>query len=88
MRNSEDDKIEVDTEKANLDWAEQEEKRELEELAKKKATPAKEPTKEEPTPVNPIDDPDNQKWMAEELAKAKAQYGDDFGENLIVNFEE
>lgn len=81
MRNSEDDKIDTDKDKANLDWAEQEEKRELEELANKKAEPVT-------TPVNPINDPENQKWMEEQLAKAKAELGEDFGENLTANFEE
>ena len=84
QRNLADDKIEVDKDKANLDWAEQEEKRELEELAKKKVAKETEPV----APVNPIDDPDNKKWMEEQLAKAKAELGEDFGENLIANFEE
>lgn len=71
----EGDKIEESKEQAALDWAEQEEKRELEELAKKEGKlPKQDPTK----------DPANTKWMEEQLAQQKRLLGDDFGED--VNF--
>ena len=76
-------------EKASLDWAEEEEKRELAELAKKKAAKVAPKSVEPEAPaINPIDDPDNKKWMAEQMAKAKAEHGQDFGDDLIANFEE
>jgi hypothetical protein len=92
-RNSEDDKILREKEKADEDWAEQEERRELEELKKQKkqaanATAAAEPFVSEEPVADPTKDPDNIKWMEEEMAKAKAQYGPDFGEDVKVNFEE
>lgn len=79
------DKIEVAKEKADLDWAELEERRELEaEKAKQTAASLK---KEEP-PLDPTKDPANIKWMEEQLAKAKVVHGDTFGEDIDVSFEE
>jgi hypothetical protein len=81
MRNLETDKIEEEKAKANEDWAEQEERKELEELKKKK--------EQETQPVtDPRLDPDNQKWMQEEIDKAKAELGEDFGKDLNINFDE
>jgi hypothetical protein len=61
-------------EKADLDWADKMEQEELE--MKAKAT--EDPTK----------NPDNVKWMKEQMDAHKAQFGEDFGEDLEVNFEE
>lgn len=76
LAEQQDDKIEHDKEKVALDWAEQEEKRELEELARKEGAV--------PTPEEQIADPANQKWMQEQLAEQKKLLGEDFGED--VNF--
>lgn len=71
----EDDKIEDDKEKAALDWAEQEEKKELEKEVKVSS------------PSDPTKDPDNIKWMQEQLEKAKQAYGESFGEDIEETFE-
>ena len=79
-----DDKIEQERLQENLDWAEQEELRELEELKRKQAEEAKK--KEE---QDPAEDPENQKWMEEQIQKeieaGRKLFGEDFGED--INFE-
>jgi len=86
MRNSEADKMEEEKDKAVTDWAEQEEKRELEALKNKQQQQS---TNSQPTPpANPAEDPDNKKWMEEQMAKAKAELGENFGEDIAVTFEE
>lgn len=71
------DRIEERKVKENLDWAEEEERKELEALKKKQ-----EEKKTEPVPESP----DNEKWMQEqiekELAEGRKLYGDDFGEDI------
>lgn len=76
------DKMEAAKEQEVLDWAEAEEKKELEELQrmadKAQSKEAQDPTK----------DPANIQWMNEQLALAKQQYGDTFGEDIDESFEE
>lgn len=76
----ESDKIEDNKDQANLDWAEQEEKRELDALKAEaaQASEVKDPTK----------DPENVKWMEEQIKNAKSLLGDDFGEDLTLKFDE
>lgn len=75
----EDDKIEETKNKAALDWAEQEEKRELEELDRKeKGLP----------PLDPTKDPANKKWMEDQIAEQKKILGDDFGEDVDFSMDE
>lgn len=80
--NDDADKIEEDKEKAVLDWAEQEERRELDglkgEAAQHEAKPTSDPTK----------DPNNIKWMEDQLRAAKEIHGDSFGEDISVDFDE
>jgi hypothetical protein len=80
--NSEADKIEEDKEKAVLDWAEEEERKELEAMkakaAKQESAPNQDPTK----------DPANVAWMEEQVRQAKQVYGDSFGEDLQGEFNE
>lgn len=76
-----DGKIEEAKEKEALDWAELEEKKELEELARKEGKASAEE-------VDPTKDPANQKWMEEQLAQQKKLLGDDFGENLDFSMDE
>lgn len=75
------DKMEEAKEKAVLDWAEEEEKKELEELRragdKRVLDLDKDPTK----------DPENVKWMKEQLEQAKQEFGDSFGEDIEESFE-
>lgn len=75
----EGDKIEEDKEKEILDWAEQEEKKELEAL-KAEAEKSK---KVDPDPTK---DPDNMAWMEEQIQKAKQIYGEDFGDDIDEDF--
>jgi hypothetical protein len=78
---NEEIQVEVDKEKENLDWAEEMERAELEQLknkaAKQEAAPAVDPTK----------DPENIKWMEEQMRIAKEQYGETFGEDIEETFE-
>ena len=75
----EGDRIEDDKERAALDWAEQEERKELDALKNKaiKSSPPKDPAK----------DPDNVAWMEKQMATAKEVYGDTFGEDIEDSFE-
>ena len=72
---------EENKEKANLDWAE---KMEREELAQMKAKAAETDTKKN---VDPTKDPENIKWMEEQIRINKEQFGETFGENLELDFE-
>jgi len=75
-------KIEEDKEKAVLDWAEAEEKKELDAL-KTKAT-----EEELKTALDPTEDPANVRWMEEQLAEGKKLLGDSFGEDIDDSFED
>src|ERR1051325_2389852 len=79
---SENDKIEEDKEKAVLDWAEQEEKKELDALKSKAAAQEKKPDSD------PTKDPANVAWMEEQLAKGKQIFGESFGEDISEEFNE
>ena len=76
----ESDKIEENKEREVLDWAEQEEKRELEALKAKVA--------ESEENKDPAKDPANVAWMEEQMKQAKTIFGDSFGEDIEENFEE
>ena len=73
------DRIETRKVQENLDWAEEEERKELEAL---RAKPAE--------PISPLDDPANKAWMekkiAEDLEIAKQTLGSDFGEDIDEDF--
>ena len=77
------DKIEEEKDKVVLDWAEAEEKRELEESLKSEATKLT-----ESIPLDPTTDPANVAWMEEQMQAAKAVHGDSFGEDIDENFNE
>lgn len=72
------DKMEEAKEKEVLDWAEEEEKKELEEMKNMVAKQAADPTK----------DPANIKWMQEVLQQAKKDHGEDFGNDIEEDFDE
>jgi uncharacterized damage-inducible protein DinB len=72
---------EVHKEEADLEWAE---KMEQEEIAQMKAKAAADAEKK---PVDPTTDPENVKWMEEQMKANKAQFGETFGEDLEVDFE-
>lgn len=74
-------KIEEDKEKAVIDWAEQEEKKELDALKSKAAEEESKPTQD------PAKNPDNVAWMEEQLNKGKQVFGDTFGDDIEEEFE-
>lgn len=77
----EDVKIEVDKEKADEDWAERMEREERDAEMRKAGTKSQEPL------PDPTKDPKNIKWMEEQMQKAKAQFGESFGEDIDETFE-
>jgi hypothetical protein len=81
------DKIEEEKFKEAEEWADQmeAEEEEAERIAAEKA--AKKKKKQEET-YDPLNDPNNLKWMEEEIAKNKELFGEDFGENLSLDFDE
>jgi hypothetical protein len=70
---AENDKIGEAKLKADQEWADQMEAEEAEEA-------------EEAAPPDPALDPANAKWMQEEIEKNKKELGEDFGEDLNLNF--
>jgi hypothetical protein len=77
--NSDSDKIELDKDKSVLDWAEQEEQRELDKL--------KQDTAKQSAEVNaPATAPADIAWMDEQILKEKAVHGDSFGEDINEQF--
>jgi hypothetical protein len=75
-----EDFVEEAKDQENLDWAE---KMEQEDLAKMKAQAAAIPEKAK----DPTKDPENIKWMEEQMRLAKQQLGETFGEDIEENFE-
>lgn len=76
-----DVKIEENRDKANEDWAEKMEREEREAEMRNQAAKSE----EKPDPTK---DPENIKWMEEQLQAAKKIHGDTFGEDIEENFEE
>lgn len=77
--NSENDKIEADKEKEVLDWAEEEERKELEALKKEAGKKQN---------IDPTKDPDNVAWMEKQVQQGKAIFGESFGEDIEESFSE
>jgi hypothetical protein len=73
-----DDKIEEAKHDDALAWAEEQERLEQEALEKKKAQPG--------PPPDPTKDPENIKWMEEQVRKAREFYGESFGEDISEDF--
>lgn len=73
----------------NLDWAEEEERKELEALKKKQRQEALE-KKIQDEAMSPLEDEENIKWMEEQVQKeieqGKELFGDDFGEDIEEEF--
>jgi hypothetical protein len=69
-------------EKDVLDWIDEEERKDADKVTREAAAtvPAK--------PADPTKDPANVKWMEEQIKLAKAELGEDFGEDLELNFDE
>lgn len=68
---------EINKEKESLDWAEKMEQEELAQMKAAATAKAADPTK----------DPENIKWMEEQMRINKAQFGENFGEDIEENFE-
>jgi hypothetical protein len=73
------DKIEKAKEQESLDWAAQEEKRDMEELARLELDGL-------PSVEDPTKDSNNVRWMEEQIRAQKELLGEDFGED--INFSE
>jgi hypothetical protein len=73
---SDADKIEDDKERAVLDWAEQEERKEIQQALKAQAA------KQSQVTSDPTKDPENIKWMQEQIEAAKKVHGVTFGEDI------
>jgi hypothetical protein len=78
----EDVKIEENKDKQAEDWAEKMEREEREAELRAEAA------KSEEKLVDPTKDPENIKWMEEQLRAAKKIHGETFGEDIDDNFEE
>ena len=79
---NDDEKEEENKEKADLDWAE---KMEQEELAEMKANAAATEVKKDQDPTK---DPENVKWMEEQMKLNKQLFGETFGEDIEEKFDE
>jgi hypothetical protein len=82
-----DDKIEEDRVKANLDWADQEEKKDQEELAKN----VSQDKEDNQSQINNEElSEEDKKWMEEcvkrEIEEGKKIHGDTFGESIDEDF--
>lgn len=82
------DRIEDKKVQENLDWAEAEERKELEAMRKQQDEVAQ---KAEATSMSPAEDPENKAWMEEvikkEIEEGKKLFGEDFGEDISEDFE-
>jgi len=78
---------EVAKDQANLDWAEQMEAAELKEKQERDKLKAKAASEEAAPKEDPTKNPENVKWMEEQLRIAKEQFGESFGEDLELDFE-
>lgn len=71
-----EEKVEEIKEREAIDWAEKMEQEELEAAA----------AKNEPKQPNPAADPENIKWMEDQIAMAKQSHGESFGEDIDISF--
>lgn len=83
----ENDRIEEEKLQAAEDWADQmEAEEEAERQAAMKKAEQKKKAREEP--YDPMKDPKQLEWMEEEIRKSKLLFGDDFGEDISMKFED
>jgi len=76
------DRIELEKDVAASDWADEMERKEEEEIQKRAAAQA---NKKEP-PKDPREDLDNVEWMEKLIEEEKKKRGEDFGENVDIEF--
>jgi hypothetical protein len=87
LANREADRIEEEKLQQAEDWADM---MEAEEEAEHQAKLKKEQEETSPEPeeiLDPRSDPEQIKWMEEEIKKNKLLFGDDFGEDVSLDFE-
>jgi len=89
----ENDRIEEAKIKIDTDWADEMEAEDLaREEAKEAAAKAKAKkeadAKAKEEAYDPLKDPEQIKWMEEEIEKSKTVFGEDFGEDVSVKFED
>jgi hypothetical protein len=72
-------------EKDVMDWIAEEERREAQANTPKVQSEKKSASV---APTDPTKDPGNMKWMEEQIRLAKQELGDDFGDDLELNFDE
>jgi hypothetical protein len=72
MNKEESDRIEEEKAKADDEWVKQMEEEEAQEKAET---------------INPINNPINKEWMQKHIDENKLFFGDDFGEDLSLNFD-
>lgn len=84
VHEDEADRIEDEKWDAAEAWADEMERLD-QETAQPEETPEDAPQPEE---YNPLEDPKNIEWMEEQIQKNKLMFGDDFGEDLNLDFED
>lgn len=72
----ESDKIEDNKLQESLDWAEAEEKKDLERMKAMMEAKAQ----------DPMSDPANVEWVNKQLEAARQEYGEDFGDDIDMDF--
>lgn len=77
------DRIEEEKLQEDDDWADQMEAM----VASEEKTKAEPPPKKE-EPYDPLKDPENIKWMEKEIEASKSFFGDDFGEDVSISFDD
>ena len=77
------DKIEEAKIQEDEDWADQMEAMEMAEMQAQ----AEEP-EEKPEPYDPRTDPKNIEWMEKHMEENKLFFGDDYGEDISLNFDD
>ena len=81
---AEDDRIEEARLQEAEDWADM---MEAEEEAERKAAEERKKAKEEPE-FDPVNNPEQREWMEKEIEKNKLFFGEDFGEDVSLKFED
>lgn len=85
----ENDRIEEEKIQVDQDWADEMEAEDLaREEAAEKAKAEKEAKEKVEKAYDPLKDPEQIKWMKEEIEKNKTVFGDDFGEDVGIEFED
>lgn len=90
---AENDKIEIESWDEAEAWADEEERKELEQLEEQKNNAAAESLgmtgqTQEDESYDPNADPEAVKWMERHMEEAKVEFGEDFGEDLSFDMKD